>query len=128
MSYSVVFRFGSIPRKDQSCFYLLRGRCGHEHLTIKSAAECKDRLAKSFRVIGYIIGRFGEVVDDTTRAKVTEDNISKARISDLDVTEAFRIVLNLARGSIRATKAMTKESARQVAAYKIVEQFVARLR
>jgi hypothetical protein len=128
MSYSVMFRFGAILRKDQSCFYLFRARCGHEHLTIRSAAECKDRLAESFRVIGYIIGRFGEVVDNTTHAKVTEDNISKARMSDLDVTEAFRIVLNLAKRSIRATKAVTRENARQVAAYNIVEQFVVRLR
>jgi hypothetical protein len=38
-------------------------RCGHEHLTIRSAAECKDRLAKSSRVFGYTIGRFDEVAE-----------------------------------------------------------------
>jgi hypothetical protein len=128
VSYSVVFRFGYILSKDQSRFYLLRARCGHEHLTIRSAAECKDRLAKSSRVIGYIIGRFGQVEDDTAHEKVTEANISKARTSDLDVAEAFRIVLHLAKQSIRATKAMTREHARQAAAYNIVEQFVVRLR
>jgi hypothetical protein len=46
----------------------------------------------------------------------------------LDVAEAFRIVLNLAKRSIRATNAMTREHARQIAAYNIVEQFVVRLR
>jgi hypothetical protein len=128
MSYSVAFRFGSILRKDPSGFYLLRARCGHEHLTIRSAAECKDRLAKSSRAIGYIIGRFGQVEDDTAHEKVTEENIRKARTADLDEAEAFRIVLNLAKRNLRTTKAMTRESARQVAAYNIVEQFVVRLR
>ena len=66
--------------------------------------------------------------DDTVHEKVTEENISKARISDLDVAEAFRIVLNLAKRSIRGAKAMTRERAREVAAYRIVEQFVVRLR
>jgi geranylgeranyl pyrophosphate synthase len=128
VSYSVVFRFGSILRKDQSRFNVLRARCGHEHLTIRSAAECKDRLARSLRAIGYIVGRFGQVEDDTVHEKVTEENISKARISDLDVAEAFSIVLNLAKRSIRGAKAMTRERAREVAAYRIVEQFVVRLR
>jgi hypothetical protein len=123
-----VFRFGSILRKSQSRFYLLRARCGHEHLTIRSAAECRDRLAKSSRVIGYIIGRFGQVEDDTAHEKVTEERIRKARTSDLDVAEAFRIVLNLAKRSISATKAITGKRAREVAAYSIVEQFVVRLR
>ena len=53
-------------RKDGSLFYLLRMRCGHEHLTIRSAAEWKDRLAKSSKVIGYTIGRFGKVEEITT--------------------------------------------------------------
>jgi hypothetical protein len=128
VSYSVVFRFGPILRKDQSRFYLLRVQCGHEHLTIRSAAECKDRLAKSYRVIGYIIGRFGQLEDDKAQEKVTEENIRKARTSDLDVAEAFRIVLHLAKRSIRATKAITRERAKEVAAYNIVEQFVVRLR
>jgi hypothetical protein len=128
VSYSVVFRFGSILRKSPSRFYLLRARCGHEHLTIRCAAECRDRLAKSSRVIGYIIGRFGHVEDDTAHEKVAEEHIRKARTSDLDVAEAFRIVLNLAKRSIRATKAITGERAREVAAYSIVEKFVVRLR
>ena len=130
MAYSVEFRYPRdyVLREDGSLFCLLRMRCGHEHLTIRSAAECKDRLAKSSRVIGCIIGRFGQVEDDTAHEKVTEANISKARTSDLDVAEAFRIVLNLAKRSIRATKAITRERAREVAAYNIVEQFVVRLR
>jgi len=128
VSYSVVFRFRSRLREDQSRFYLLRARCGHEHLTIRSAAECKDRLAKGAKGIGYIVGRFGKVEDDATHEKVTEANISKSRTSDLDVAEAFRIVLNLAKRSIRATNAMTRVHARQIAAYNIVEQFVVRLR
>jgi hypothetical protein len=128
VSYSVVFRFGSILREDRSHFYLLGARCGHEHLTIRSAAECKDRLAKSFRVVGQILGRFGQVEDDTAHEKVTEENIKKARISDLDVAEAFRIVLNLAKRSITGARAMTRERAREVAACYIVEQFVGRLR
>jgi hypothetical protein len=128
VSYSVVFRFGSILRKDHSRFYLLGARCGHEHLTIRSAAECKDRLAKSFKVIGRILGRFGQVEDDTAHEKVTEESIKKARISDLHVAEAFRIVLDLAKRSIRGARAMTRERAREVAAYNIVEQFVVRLR
>jgi hypothetical protein len=49
-----------VIRKDGSSFSLLRLRCGHEHLTIRSAAECKDRIAKSSRVIGYLTGRFGK--------------------------------------------------------------------
>jgi hypothetical protein len=67
VSYSVVFRFGSILRKSQSRRDLLRARCGHEDLTIRSAAEREDRLAKSSRVIGYAIGRFGNVEDDRTQ-------------------------------------------------------------
>jgi hypothetical protein len=128
MSYSVVFRFGSVLRRDHSRFYLLRARCGHEHLTIRSAAECKDRLAKSSRVLGYIIGRFGRVEDDTTQEQVTDADISKARTSDFDIAEAFRVVLHLAKQRISATRAMTREHRRQIAAYKIVEQFVVRLR
>ena len=128
MSYSVVFRYGSVLRRDQSRFDLLRARCGHEHLTIRSAAECKDRLAKSSRVLGYIIGRFGRVEDDTTQEQVTDADISKARTSDFDIAEAFRVVLDLAKQRIRTTRAMTREHTRQIAAYKIVEQFVVRLR
>jgi hypothetical protein len=126
--YSVVFRFGSMPRDNVSRFYLLRARCGHEHLTIKSAAECKDRLATSSRLLGYMIGRFGEVEDDTTHEKVADTDINEARKSDLDVAEAFRIVLNLAKQKIRQAKTGTVERARQVAAYNIVEKFVVRLR
>jgi hypothetical protein len=130
VSYSVVFRFGSMLRNNQSRFYLLRARCGHEHLTIKSAAECKDRLATSSRPLGYMIGRLGEVEDDTTHVKVADTDINEARKADLDVAEAFRIVLNLAKQQIRQAKAGTGriERARQVAAYNIVEKFVVRLR
>jgi hypothetical protein len=54
--------------------------------------------------------------------------ISKARKSELDVSEAFRIVLELAKRGIRDTKAMTREHAREVTARNIVEQFVVRSR
>ena len=131
MSYSVVFRFGAILRKDQSPYYLLRARCGHEHLTIRSAAECKDRLTKGGKGVGYIIGRLGKVEDNTAHEKVTEAAIraiSKARATDLDVAEAFRIVLDLAKRKIRAAKLRTAERARLIAAYDIVERFVVRLR
>jgi benzoyl-CoA reductase/2-hydroxyglutaryl-CoA dehydratase subunit BcrC/BadD/HgdB len=103
-------------------------RCGHEHLTIRSAADCKDRLAKSSRAIGYAIGRFGKVAETTTHRVVTDEEIRKARASELKEAEAFRIVLNLAKRGIRATKAMNREHAREVAAFNIVEQFVVRLR
>ena len=54
MAYSAVFRYPGnyVLRKDGSLFCLLRWRCGYEHLTVRSAAECKERLAKSSRFIG----------------------------------------------------------------------------
>jgi hypothetical protein len=99
--YSVEFRYPRdyVLRKDGSLFCPLRMRCGHEHLTIRSAAECKDRLAKSSRVIGCAIGRFGKVAEITTHRVVTDEEIRKARATELDIAEAFRIVLNLAKRS-----------------------------
>ena len=88
-----------VLRTDGSPFCLLRMRCGHEHLTIRSAAECKDRLAKRSRVIGCAIGRFGKVAEITTHRVVTDEEIRKARATELDIAEAFRIVLNLAKRS-----------------------------
>jgi hypothetical protein len=43
VAYFVEFRYPSdyVLRKDGSLFCLLRLRCGHEHLTIRSAAKCK---------------------------------------------------------------------------------------
>jgi hypothetical protein len=129
VAYSVEFRYPrDCVRKDGSRFYLLKMRCGHEHLTIRSAADCRDRLAKSSRAIGYAIGRFGKVAEITTHKVVTDEEIRKARATELYEAEAFRIVLNLAKRGIRATKAMTRDHAREVAACNIVEQFVARLR
>jgi len=75
-----------------------------------------------------MIGRFGEVEDDTTHEKVADTDINEARKSELDVAEAFRIFLNLAKQKIRQAKTGTVERARQVAAYNIVEKFVVRLR
>jgi hypothetical protein len=129
VAYSVEFRYPrDYVRKDGSLFCLLKMRCGHEHLTVRSAADCKDRLAKSSRAIGYAIGRFGKVAEMATHRVVTDEEIRKARATDLNEAEAFRIVLNLAKRGIRATKAMTRERAREVAACNIVEQFVVRLR
>jgi hypothetical protein len=100
--YSVEFRYPRdyVFREDGSVFHLLRMRCGHEHLTIRSAVECKDRLAKSSRVIGYAIGRFGKVAEVTTHRVVTDEEIRKARATELDIAEAFRIVLDLAKRNI----------------------------
>jgi hypothetical protein len=128
--YSVEFRYpqGYVVRKNGSSFCLLRLRCGHEHLTIRSAAECKDRLAKSSRVIRYLTGRFGKVAEMTTHRVVTDEEIRKARATELDIAEAFRIVLNLAKEHIKAAKTKTGERARQIAACAIVERFVVRLR
>jgi hypothetical protein len=128
--YSVEFRYprNYILRKDGSLFCLLRLRCGHQHLTIRSAAECKDRLASRPIGIGHIIGRFGKVAEITTHRVVTDVEIRKARVTDLDIVEAFRIVLNLAKGNIIKGHALTGERARQTAACGIVEEFVIRLK
>jgi hypothetical protein len=128
--YSVEFRYprNYILRKDGSLFCLLRLRCGHQHLTIRSAAECKDRLAKSSRVLGHAIGRFGKVAEITTHRVVTDAEIPWARATELDLTEAFRMVLALAKEHIKAAKPKTGERARQTAACDIFEQFVVRLR
>jgi hypothetical protein len=128
--YSVEFRYprNYILRRDGSLFCLLRLRCGHEHLTIRSAAECKDRLAKSSRFIGYTIGRFGKVEEIATHRVVTDEEIRKARATELDIVEAFRIVLKLAKEHIKAAKTKTTERARVAAACDIVEKFVVRLR
>jgi hypothetical protein len=129
VAYSVEVRYPrDYVRKDGSLFCLLKLRCGHEHLTIKSAAACKDRLAKSSRAIGYAIGRFGKVAEIATHRVVTDEEIRRARATELNEAEAFRIVLNLAKRGIKATKAMTREHTREVAACNIVEQFVVRLR
>jgi hypothetical protein len=127
--YSVEFRYPAnyILRKNGSLFSLLRMRCGHEHLTIRSAAECKDRLAKSSRFIGYTIGRFGNVQETTTRRVVTHEEIRKARDTELDMAEAFRMVLSLAKRSIIKGRVLTGERAKQIAACDIVERFVVRL-
>jgi hypothetical protein len=130
MAYSVVFRYPENPvlSKDGSLFWLLRLRCGHEHLTIRSAAECKDRLAKNSRFIAYTIGRFGKVEEIATHRVVTDEEIRKARATELDIAEAFRIVLNLAKRNITTGQKPSGERAKQVAASNIVEQFVVRLR
>ena len=130
MAYSVVFRYPENPvlSKDGSLFWLLRLRCGHEHLTIRSAAECKDRLAKNSRFIGYTIGRFGKVEEITTHRVVTDAEIRNARATELDIAEAFRIVLNLAKQNIMKDHTLTGDRARQIAACGMVEQFVVRLR
>ena len=130
MAYSVVFRYPENPvlSKDGSLFWLLRLRCGHEHLTIRSAAECKDRLAKNSRFIAYTIGRFGKVEEIATHRVVTDEEIRKARATELDIAEAFRIVLALGRQNIIKGREMIGERARQTAACDIVEKFVGRLR
>jgi hypothetical protein len=124
--YSVQFRYPSdyVRRKDGSLFCLLRLRCSHEHRTIRSAAECKDRFAKSSRIIGYTIGRFGKVREIATHSAVTNEEIRNARATELDIAEAFRIVLNLAKRNIIKGHALTAECARQTAAYGIIEEFV----
>jgi hypothetical protein len=130
VAYSVLFRYPEnyVLRKDGALFWLLRLRCGHEHLTIRSAAECKDRLAKNSRFIGYAIGRFGKVEEIATHRVVTDEEIRKARATELDIAEAFRIVLNLAKRSITTGQTLSRERAKQAAACSIVEQFVVRLR
>jgi hypothetical protein len=127
--YSVEFRYPQdyVVRKDGSLFCLLRLRCGHEHLTIRSAAECKDRLASRPKGIGYLIGRLGKVTETTTHRAVTDGEIRKARATELDMAEAFRIVVALAKQNIMKCHA-TAERARQTAACGIVERFVVRLR
>jgi hypothetical protein len=98
VAYSVEVRYPrDYVRKDGSLFCLLKLRCGHEHLTIKSAAACKERLAKSSRAIGYAIGRFGKVAEIATHRVVTDEEIRRARATELNEAEAFRIVLNLAK-------------------------------
>jgi hypothetical protein len=130
VAYSVEFRFPQdyVLCKDGSLFCLLRMRCGHQHLTIRSAAECKDRLASRPIGIGHVIGRFGKVAEITTHSVVTDAEIRKARATELDIVEAFRIVLNLAKRNIIKGHALTGERARQTAACGIVEEFVIRLR
>jgi hypothetical protein len=130
MAYSAVFRYPGnyLLRKNGSRFSLLRLRCGHEHLTIRSAAECKDRLAKSSRFIRYTIGRFGKVEEITTHRVVTDAEIRNARATELDIAQAFRIVMALARQNIIKGREVTVERARQIAACEIVEKFVVRLR
>ena len=130
MLYSVVFRYPAdyILRKDGSLFCLLRMRCGHQHLTIRSAAECKDRLASGPKGTRYIIGRFGRVEDIATHRVVTDAEIRKARATELDIVEAFKTVLALAKEQIRAAKTKPGDRARQTAACGIVEKFVVRLR
>jgi hypothetical protein len=91
-------------------------------------AECKDRLAKNSRVIGYTIGRFGRVAEITTHSVVTDEEIRKARDTELDIAEAFRIVLNMAKRNIIKGHGLTGERVRQTAACGIVEDFVVRLR
>ena len=129
MVYSVVLRYPKdyILRKDGTLFNVVRLRCGHQHLTIKSAAECKGRLASGPKGIGYLIGRFGSVEEITTRRVVTEAEIRDARRTELDVAEAFKIVLALAKRSIVRGPGMTRERARQTSACAIVERFVSRL-
>ena len=130
MVYSVEFRYprrNYILRKDGSLLCLLRMRCGHQHLTIRSAAECKDRR-KSASSIGHIIGRFGKVAEITTHRVVTDAEICKARATELDIAEAFRIVLRLAKEHMKAAKTKTAERVTQTAACGIVEEFVMRLR
>jgi hypothetical protein len=53
--YSVEFRYPKdyVLRRDGSLFCLLRMRCGHQQLTIRSAAECKNRPASRPRGIGH---------------------------------------------------------------------------
>jgi hypothetical protein len=128
--YSVEFRYPKdyVLRKDGSLFCLLRMRCGHQHLTIRSAAECKDRLTSRPIGLGHMIGRFGKVAEITTHRVVTDEEIRKARATELDIAEAFRIVLHLAKRHIIKGPAMTGERARQTAACGIVEDFVVRLR
>ena len=52
----------------------------------------------------------------TTHRVVTGEEIRKARATELDEAEAFRIVLNLAKEHIKAAKTKTVKRARQAAA------------
>jgi hypothetical protein len=72
-----------------------------------------------------MIGRFGRVEEIGTHRVVTEAEIRKARATELDVAEAFRIVLALAKDHINGAK--TGERAKRTAACDIVEKFVVRL-
>jgi hypothetical protein len=128
--YSVVLKYPKdyLLWKDGTLFSLVRLRCGHQHLTIRSAAECKDRLAIRPKGMGYLIGRFGRVEEITTRRVVTEAEIRVARETELDLAEAFRIVLALAKRNIVKGREMTGDRARQTEACALVEQFVSRLR
>jgi len=130
VAYSVEFRYPQeyVLRRGGSLFCLLRMRCGHQHLTIKSAAKCKDRLAHRPIGMGYFIGQFGRIAEITTRRFLTDEEIGMAIATELDETEAFRIVLNLAKRNILKGHALTGERARQIAACKLVEKFVVRLR
>jgi hypothetical protein len=128
--YSVEFRYPQdyVVRKDGSLFCLFRMRCGHQHLTIRSAAKCKDGLARRPIGMGYFIGRFGKVAEITTRRLLTDEEIRKAGAMELDEAEAFRMVLALAKRNIIKGHALAGERARQIAACGIVEEFVVRLR
>ena len=117
-----------LRRKDGSLFSMVRLRCAHHHLTIRSASECKDRLAGGPKGVSHFIGRFGRVEEITTHRVVTEAEIREAGKTELDIAEAFWIVLNLTKRSIGKNKAMAGERARQAAAYAIVEDYVIRLR
>jgi hypothetical protein len=127
VEYSVVLRYPKhYTRQKHSSLFRLR--CGHQHLTLRSAAECKDRLAGGPKGVGYLIGRFGWIEEITTHRVVTEAEIREARRTELDIAEAFRIVLSLAKRSIGRHRGMIGERARQAAACAIVEEFVSRLR
>ena len=129
MVYSVVLKYPKdyILRKNGTLFSVVRLRCGHQHLTLRSAAECKERLASRPKGLGYLIGRFGSGEEITTCRVLTEAEIREARRTELDVAEAFRIVLALAKRNIVNGSGMTLDRARQTAACAIVEQFVSRL-
>jgi hypothetical protein len=64
------------------------------------------------------------VEEITTRRVVTEAEIGDARRTELDVAEAFRIVLALAKRNIVKDRGMLGERASQTAACAIVERFV----
>jgi hypothetical protein len=67
------------------------------------------------------------VAEIATHRVVTDEEIRKARATELDIAEAFRIVLNLAKRNIIRGHALTGERVRQTAACSIVEEFVIRL-
>jgi hypothetical protein len=68
------------------------------------------------------------VEEITTHRVVTDAEIGKARATELDIAEAFKIVLNLAKENIKAAKTKTTERAKQTAACDLVEKFVVMLR